>query len=188
MERIDPNQSYVIVSNHQSLYDILVLYGWLNIDFKWVIKKELRNFPGLGVGCEKLGHIFIDRSNPQQAIEALKQAKERITKGTSVIFFPEGTRALGTGLKPFKKGAFHMAKDLDLPILPVTILGTRAIHPSKSFDTFPGRATLVVHEPIALKDYHSDVTALMQEARKRVATPLANQAGRQKECSQVSTS
>ncbi len=66
-ENINPQQSYVIVSNHQSHYDVFVLYGWLGIDFKWVMKQELRKVPGLGIGCEKVGHIFIDRSNTERA-------------------------------------------------------------------------------------------------------------------------
>ena len=131
-ENIDEKQSYVIVCNHQSLYDIFLLYGWLGIDFKWVMKKELRKVPFLGAACEAIGHIYIDRSDPATAIEAINRAKEKIVNGTSVLFFPEGTRSKTGEMGPFKKGAFKMALDLGLPILPVTIKGTRAILPTKS--------------------------------------------------------
>jgi len=171
-EHIDSNKSYVIVSNHQSLYDIFVLYGWLPVDFKWVMKHELRKLPALGSSCEKLGHIFIDRSNRTRAIATLNEAKQRIVNGTSVIFFPEGTRSLGKGLRPFKKGAFHMAIELGLPILPLSILGTRDIQPAKSFDTYPGRATMLVHEPIPVEMFKDNVEGLMTEARQAIAFGL----------------
>ena len=77
-ENINPKQSYVIVCNHQSHYDIFVLYGWLGIDFKWVMKKELRKVPVLGEVCDAMGHIYIDRADSSSAIEEINRAKERI--------------------------------------------------------------------------------------------------------------
>ena len=114
-------KSYVIVANHQSHYDIFVIYGWLGVDFKWVMKQELRKMPGIGIGCEKVGHIFIDRSNHEKAIASLLAAKEKIVNGTSVIFFPEGTRSKDGSLGTFKKGAFKMAIDRMNFFLPVNI-------------------------------------------------------------------
>ena len=73
-ENIDPEQSYVIASNHQSHYDVFVLYGWLGVDFKWVMKQELRKVVALGVACDKLGHIYIDRSNKKAALDSQAQA------------------------------------------------------------------------------------------------------------------
>jgi len=171
-EHLKPGQSYVIVSNHQSLFDILILYGWLDIDFKWVMKKELRKLPGLGIACEKLGHIFVDRSNRHQAISALNNSRHRIREGTSIVFFPEGTRSTEIHLRPFKKGAFHMALSLGLPILPVTIRGTREIHPTKSFDTYPGKASLTFHPQIETSEYQGQIESLIQEARNRIASIL----------------
>jgi 1-acyl-sn-glycerol-3-phosphate acyltransferase len=147
-ENIDRSQSYVIVANHQSVYDIVVLYGWLGIDFRWVMKQELRKVPFLGVACEKIGHIFIDRSNTKRAMESLEAAGKMITNGTSVIFFPEGTRSETGRLGKFKMGAFKMAVDLSLPLLPVTIAGTRDIVRTRSLVVFPGRAEMRVHPPI----------------------------------------
>jgi 1-acyl-sn-glycerol-3-phosphate acyltransferase len=140
-ENVDKKQSYVIVANHQSVYDIVALYGWLGIDFRWVMKQELRKIPALGYASEKLGHIFIDRSNTKKAMESLENAKEKIKNGTSVIF---KTGELGK----FKKGAFKMACDLGLPILPVTINGTREIVQTKSLLLYPGKALITVHAPI----------------------------------------
>jgi 1-acyl-sn-glycerol-3-phosphate acyltransferase len=174
-EWIDPNQSYVVVSNHQSFYDIFVLYGWLGIDIKWVMKKELRKVPIIGYICEKMEHIYIDRSNPQAAVESINQAKARIANGISVIFFPEGTRSATGRLGPFKKGAFRLAVDLGLPLLPVTISGTRNILPKGSMDLFPGRVKMVIHPPIATKGYdHGSLELLMQKARNQIASDLSH--------------
>ncbi len=172
-EQIDPEQSYVIVANHQSPYDIYVLYGWLGIDFKWVLKQELRKVPGLGIGCEKLGHIYVDRSNSHAAIRSINEAKERIVGGTSVLFFAEGTFNDGRGLRAFKKGAFRMAIDLGLPILPMTIVGTREILPGGSWNLFPGRAKLIVHEPVAIDGHRrTELRPLIRQVRTAVESGL----------------
>lgn len=175
-ERMDPQQSYVIVANHQSGYDIYVLYGWLGVDFKWVLKQELRKAPGLGIGCEKLGHIYVDRSDTDAAIRSIEIAKERIAGGTSVVFFAEGTRSEDGQLLPFKKGAFRMAIDLGLPILPVTIAGTREIQPPNTMDVFPGRARLIIHQPIAIAGYdRSNMRQLIDRTRSAIASGLDTQ-------------
>jgi 1-acyl-sn-glycerol-3-phosphate acyltransferase len=172
-ENVDPKQSYVVVSNHQSLYDIFVLYGWLGVDFKWVMKQELRKVPFLGVACEKLDHIYIDRSNRAAALASLQNAKKTIVNGTSVIFFPEGTRSCNGQLGEFKKGAFIMSLDLGIPVLPVSIVNTNKILPNKTLRLLPGRAKLVIHEPIGLDGYsHDNVQDLMATAKESIQTGL----------------
>ncbi len=168
-ENLDPGQSYVLVSNHQSQYDIFVLYGWLGVDFKWVMKKELRNVLGIGVACHRLGHVFIDRSNHAAAVATLDDAKKKIVDGTSVVFFPEGTRSRSGHLKPFKKGAFRMAIDLGLPILP----GTRDVLPAGTSDLMPGSARLIIHPPVEVeKCTVSDCDRLRHEVRDIIASGL----------------
>ena len=169
-QNIEKKQSYVIVANHESQYDIVVLYGWLGVDFRWVMKKELRKIPILGFASEKLGHIFIDRSNTKKAIQSLEQAKATIQNGTSVIFFPEGTRSTTGELGVFKKGAFKMACDLGLPVLPVTISGTRSIVATKSLMLFPGKATLTVHPPVSSEG--KSESELLSEVRGIMAAAL----------------
>lgn len=184
----EKGQSYIIVSNHQSQYDIIVLYGWLGMDIKWVMKQELRKVPVLGLACEKLGHIYIDRSDRSAAIASLNRAKATITDGTSVIFFPEGTRSRTGELKPFKKGAFRMALDLGVPILPLSIVGSREVLPAGSVDLFPGKIELVIHEPVAVTGFSEEsLEALMATVRARIARPLnrASRAERQKSVSTV---
>jgi 1-acyl-sn-glycerol-3-phosphate acyltransferase len=173
---IDKRRSYVIVSNHLSHYDIFVLYGWLGIDFKWVMKKELRSLPALGAACEKMGHIYIDRSNRETAIASLEEAKKGIVNGTSVLFFPEGTRSVSGGMGEFKKGAFVMALDMGIPILPVTILHTDKILPPRTMDLFPGRASMVVHEPIDVAAYGTErLGDLMAAAREVIQAGLESE-------------
>lgn len=172
-EHIEKTQSYVIVCNHQSHYDVFVLYGWLGIDFKWVMKQELRNVPGLGIGCEKVGHIFIDRSNREKALASLNAAKKKIVNGTSVIFFPEGTRSKDGKLGNFKKGAFMMALDLRLPILPITIVGTSNILPAHTFNLFPGIAHLYIHKPIDSTGYNeNNIDELIIKTRSIISSTL----------------
>jgi 1-acyl-sn-glycerol-3-phosphate acyltransferase len=166
-KNLDKNKSYVIVSNHQSQYDILMIYGWLGVDFKWVMKQELRKVPALGIACERLGHVFIDRSNPASAVASLKAAKKKIINGTSVMFFPEGTRSKDGTLGVFKKGAFRMAMDLGLPVLPVTITGTRDILPTGTLNLFPGKAKMIIHKPIEISGYNNDsMPALIEKVRE----------------------
>jgi 1-acyl-sn-glycerol-3-phosphate acyltransferase len=152
-ENIVKSQSYIVASNHQSSYDIFVLFGWLGIDLKWVIKKELKKYPVFGYATEKGGNIIIDRSNAKEAYESLQKARQKIVNGTSIIMLPEGTRSRSGELGEFKKGAFWLAQELKLPILPVTITGTRGILPPKTLDLFPGRATLRIHAPVDIEAY-----------------------------------
>jgi len=166
-ENIEKDQSYVIVVNHQSAYDILVLYAKLGIDFKWVMKKEIRKIPGVGFGSKATGHIFIDRSSTKAAINTINEAMAKIKGGTSLVFFPEGTRSLTTELLPFKKGAFWFAFDLNLPILPVTIKGTRDIMPSGTLNLLPGKAEIIIHPEIDIHKYNRDnISMLIAETRR----------------------
>jgi 1-acyl-sn-glycerol-3-phosphate acyltransferase len=144
-ENADRGRSFVVISNHQSMYDIIVVYGWLALDLKWVMKQELRKIPAMGIGCEKAGHIFVDRRNPQRARRALDEALARLGQGIGILFFVEGTRSMDGRLLPFKKGAFMTAIEHQIPLLPVTLIGTRDILPNSTFRLFPGAARMVVH-------------------------------------------
>jgi 1-acyl-sn-glycerol-3-phosphate acyltransferase len=170
---IDPRQSYILVSNHQSQFDIFLLYGWLGVDFKWVMKQELRTVPGIGMACERLGHIFIDRSDHAAAMATLEEAKRKIVNGTSVMFFPEGTRSRDGKLMRFKKGAFRMAVDLGLPILPLTVTGTRDVLPADTSDLMPGSARLIIHPPIPVEGLTAnDCAQLSNQVREVIASAL----------------
>lgn len=168
-ENIKKGISYVVIANHQSYYDIFLIYGWLGIDIKWIMKKELAKIPGLGFGSKRVGHIFLDRSNSRVALESLNEAKRKLVNGTSVVIFPEGTRSKTGKMGSFKKGAFRLALDLGLPILPVTISGTGKIWPADTMDIKPGKSGLLIHKPIDITNYTEDsILELMLHARNIV--------------------
>ena len=164
-ENADKSQVYVVVSNHLSQYDIFVLYGWLGLDLKWVMKKELRKAPFIGIACAAMGYVFLDRSNRVESMRILHDLKGNLSPGMSLMFFPEGTRSVDGRLKPFKTGAFTTAKDLDVAILPVSIAGTDKILPSGTIDLHPGVARLIIHPVIPVAD-----------VRAATARELANRA------------
>ncbi len=174
-EHVNKNKSYIVVSNHQSQYDIFVIYGWLPIDFKWIMKIELRRVPFLGYACYKLGHIYIDRSKSHSALESINAAKKRIKGGTSIMFFPEGTRSDDGKLLDFKKGAFKLAIDMKLSVLPVTIKDTRKVLPNNSTVLFPGWAQMIIHEAIDIKDYNdTNIKELIIQAKMAIESGLDN--------------
>jgi 1-acyl-sn-glycerol-3-phosphate acyltransferase len=169
----DPERSYIVVSNHQSMYDILVIYGWLKLDLKWVMKKELRKVPAIGIGCEKAGHIFVDRRNPKKAREAIHAALQKLGDGIGILFFPEGTRSSSGKLLPFKKGAFRTAIEQQLPILPVTVVGTRDILPNKTLYLFPGKVRMVIHPAIETAGTSAaSADELLQRSRRQIESAL----------------
>ncbi|PHR65421.1 lysophospholipid acyltransferase family protein [Alcanivorax sp.] len=171
-----PGQSYVIVANHLSQFDIFVLYGYLGVDFRWVMKHELRKIPVIGICCEKLGHVFINRDNTEAAIASLNAARARLANGASVLFFPEGTRSRDGQLKPFKKGAFKMAQELGMPVLPVTLSGTFDILPAGTLRLHPGAsARLILHPPLSVTgNSDAELQNLVRQSREAIATPLSD--------------
>lgn len=177
-ENVDPALSYVIVANHLSLIDIPTLYGWLPLDLKWIMKKEIRRIPLIGSATARLGHIFLDRENHEAAVRELQQLKENLQPGTSILFFPEGTRSRNGELQAFKMGAFHMARDLEVPILPVTLRGTDKILTPDGMDLHPGTVRLIIHPAISLEQVRSSSPeALRDLSRETIASALADTHG-----------
>ncbi len=172
-EKVTPGTSYVIVSNHQSALDILLVYGWMGIDFKWVMKKELRKIPGIGFGSAKVGHIFLDRSHKRAAFESLAIAKKKLVNGTSVVIFPEGTRS-NTGVPlPFKRGAFKLALELNLPILPISLVNTRKVLPNNTMRIIPGKVKMIIHKPIDIGNFNEkNMGDLITLTRDRICSAL----------------
>ncbi|MBN1664565.1 MAG: 1-acyl-sn-glycerol-3-phosphate acyltransferase [Deltaproteobacteria bacterium] len=165
-ENVIEHQSYVVVANHQSSFDIFLLWGFLGIDARWVMKKELRKVPLFGLAGKLGGNIYIDRSNKKEAYESLKDARKILVNGVSLIMLAEGTRSRDGNLREFKKGAFVMSLDLDMPLLPVSIVDTKYILPSGTYDLFPGRVTLVIHKPLSSEGYdEGNLDALILKVR-----------------------
>ena len=165
-EKIRKGQSYIIITNHQSQYDILALVTMLGIQFRWVIKNELRKAPLFGYALYASRNIFIDRSDPKQAISSIQKGMDRLPDGVSVLFFAEGTRSPDGKIQKFKRGGFVTAIVSGLPILPVTVNGGRKILPKKSLAFKPGPIEVVVGEPIETQGYSQDrVGELLENTR-----------------------
>ena len=144
-----PGQSYVIVANHQGAFDIFLVYGFLGRNFKWVMKQSLRNIPLVGRACEAAGFIFIDK-NPKTIQASQERARRILQGGTSVVVFPEGARTYDGKMIAFKRGAFQLADELQLPILPMTINGSFRVLPRTAGVNFVHRhpLSLTIHAPL----------------------------------------
>jgi len=152
-ENIMPGVSYIIISNHQSDYDALALALKLSIQFRWIAKKELRKIPLFGYALYAARNIMIDRSNRESAMASIRAGVNRLPPATSVLFFAEGTRSPDGAIHPFKKGGFITAIETGMPILPVTVNGSRRIMPKRSLVFYPGTVELVIGTPIETKEY-----------------------------------
>jgi 1-acyl-sn-glycerol-3-phosphate acyltransferase len=173
IENITKRTSYIIMSNHQSQLDVWSLIGYLPLQLRWVMKKELRKVPIFGLGCERMGHIFIDRHNPDKSHEELKILKDKFSTGASVVFFPEGTRSPDGMLLPFKKGGFVMSLQTGIPVLPVTVNGSRLLLPKDSTKFRPGTIHVIIHGPILVDAYTYDTRgALIEKVREVIASGL----------------
>ena len=168
-EHVDRTQSYVYMSNHQSLMDIPALFGAVPQPLRMVSKKQLFRIPFFGKAMLKAGFIPIDRTNREKAILQLETAKERLKQGLSVWIAPEGTRSRTLELGPFKKGGFHIAMDLQIPIVPVWIDGSaRVIYPDSSKVHPNQEITVYFGKPISPALFANDLTSLMAAVRNEL--------------------
>ncbi len=173
LEKLNPQQSYVFLLNHQSMFDIFAVYGWLPVIFKWMIKAEIRKIPFIGKACESAGHVFINRSSPIAAKQSLERAEAQLKNGVSLVIFPEGTRTKTGEIGVFKRGAFRVATDLSLPIVPVTIRGSFERLHYDSVQIIPGTIEMIVHEPIETTTYLPDNSSeLIQKTRDQIQSSL----------------
>lgn len=148
-EHLNPDASYLFLSNHQGIFEIFAIYGYIPNRFSWIMKQEIRRMPFVGMACEKVGHIFIDRSSRMKSMRSIELAERTLRENhSSVVMFPEGTRTHDGQVGAFKRGAFVMARDLHLPIVPLTISGSFEILPRDSYYIKPHRLRLVFHAPI----------------------------------------
>ena len=172
-EHIRPNQSYVFVSNHQSLFDVFAIYGWLPVVFKWLMKAELRKMPFVGSACKAAGHVFVDRRNTRAAAESLREVESVLRDGVCTVIFPEGTRSRTGELGSFKRGAFQIAMDLNLPVIPLTLTG--CYEAMAVGDKTVRRHPIHMHigEEIDLAQFNGDRDAAMAAVRQAIADELA---------------
>ncbi len=168
LQNIDPKQSYVIMTNHQSVIDIGAIIETLPISFRFVAKKELTWIPFFGWALPLAGHVIIDRRERSKAVSSLERAARRIAKGVNVIIFPEGTRSATGDLQPFKSGGFHLAIQAQVPILPATVSGSRVITPKRSLRVESGTVKIVYAKPIPTAGLSIDDRENLKEQVRQV--------------------
>lgn len=172
-----PGETYLVMSNHQSHYDIPVLFQVIGPNIRMIAKEELFRVPVFGKALAAGGFISIDRGDRNAAIRSLQQARDLLASGTHVWIAPEGTRSRTGHLLPFKKGAFYLALEARLPVLPVTIQGTRSALPAKGLRSTAGACVRVtLHPHIDSTPYaergKSGRDALMAEVRRVLESAL----------------
>ena len=147
-EKIQRNQPYIVISNHQSLFDVWALIGKIPLQIRWIVKLEIRKMPIFGYALERMGHIYVNRKNRNAAAASLEKAARKIKGGTSVIIFPEGTRSKNGHLLRFRRGGGIIALKSGVPILPVTINGSRFVLLKDTLDLMPGKIEVIVGDII----------------------------------------
>lgn len=156
MDHIDLNKSYVFTGNHQSHIDVVAVFSILPLTVRYIAKKELFKFPVFGWAMSAAGIIKVDRSNREKAIKSIEKAGQTIKNGVSVILFPEGTRSSDGEIHAFKKGAFVLASKSKVPVIPISISGTRNILKKHSLSLKPGKVKIVFSKPIESTNYNMD--------------------------------
>jgi len=173
LEKFDRKKSYIVMPNHQSLYDVWALIGYIPLQLRWVMKKELRKVPLFGFACARMGHIYVDRGDSQRAKKSLEVSHNLLKNNLSVVFFPEGTRSPDGKLLPFKKGGFVIAIETKIPILPITINGSRYILPKGSMRCIPGTIHITIHDPVSVEGFtYENKEKLMDIVKNKIEQSL----------------
>jgi 1-acyl-sn-glycerol-3-phosphate acyltransferase len=172
-ERIDPREAYVMVANHLSLLDILVLFR-LFTHFKWVSKIENFRVPCIGWNMSLNGYVKLRRGDRASVVQMMKACRDTLAAGNSIMMFPEGTRSPDGRMRAFKTGAFELALDCRRPILPIVIRGTADALPKRGF-VLRGRHPIRVKilDPLPFASFEGEsAEALTQRVRDQIAAEL----------------
>ena len=173
IERLDPNQTYIFTPNHQSLIEVPLFVTYLGRNPAYLGKKEIFKYPVFGYGIRLIGVVPVDRSNSPSAVESARLATENLRHGKSYVVYPEGTRSRDGHLLPFKKGAFMMAIDAGVPVVPVTVSGATKIMPKAQIKVFPSTVRITIHEPISTAGYSKqNVVELMERTKAKIFSAL----------------
>ncbi|WP_085535344.1 lysophospholipid acyltransferase family protein [Massilibacteroides vaginae] len=162
-EHISKNQSYVFVANHQGAFDIFLIYGFLGVPIKWVMKMGLGKIPFVGAACRAAGFIFVDNSTPKAAAKSVLDAEHSLRNGASIAIFPEGSRTYDGKMIRFKKGAYQMATDQHLSIIPITLNGPFDVLPIDSFNLRRHRMEMIIHPPVSTAGISSSQKKELQQ-------------------------
>jgi 1-acyl-sn-glycerol-3-phosphate acyltransferase len=172
-ENLEPDRTFVLASNHQSLFDTPILFAYLPISFRILYKKSLNRIPFLGWHLFLSGHIGVERESPTKARESLDDASGRIRLGTSVVVFPEGTRSYDGVMRGFKKGSFRLAIRAGAPVVPVTIAGSHLVMVRGKVTVHPRTVRLVIGRPVPVEGLgDEDAGTLAARVREAVSRSL----------------
>jgi 1-acyl-sn-glycerol-3-phosphate acyltransferase len=175
LQSLDPRQTYVFTPNHQSLVEVPLVLTFLGRNAAFLAKKELFSYPIFGHGMQAIGVVPVDREDRQGALKSAYTVVENLRKGKSYIVYPEGTRSPDGRLLPFKKGAFMMAIQAGVPVVPITVSGGAAVMPKGKIEVYPGKIRLIVHPPINTQDYSKEtVGALVEKTKSAIMAGLTN--------------
>lgn len=163
-EHINRGESYVFVANHQGAFDIFLIYGFLGVPIKWVMKAGIEKIPLVGAACRAAGFIFVDNTTAKSAARSVKEAERCLKNGASVAVFPEGSRTYDGKMIRFKKGAYQMALDQHLPIVPITLNGPFNVLPIGSLNIHRYKMEMVIHPPISTDGVDTSHKGLQQFA------------------------
>jgi 1-acyl-sn-glycerol-3-phosphate acyltransferase len=177
LERLERGRTYVFVSNHQSIYDIPILFWSLPYQLRIIAKESLGRFPFLGWHLRRTGHMLVDRSRPDRA-RIFSWAARLTANGLCLIVFPEGTRSRDGRVARFKGGSFYLALEAGLPVVPISVIGSRHVMLKDRLATYPGHVKLVVHEPIDTADLAgTDPREFAERVRQIIAPAAQSDAG-----------
>lgn len=172
LERLEPGRTYLFVANHQSIYDIPILFWSLPFQLRIIAKESLGRFPFLGWHLRRTGHMLVNRRRPDRA--AIFSWASRLTsKKLSLIVFPEGTRSQDGRVGRFKRGSFYLALESGIPVVPISVVGSRHVMLKGRLATYPGDVRLVVHEPIDTVGLSGTDPRAFGERIRQVIAPVA---------------
>jgi len=172
LERLEPGRTYVFVANHQSIYDIPILFWSLPFQLRIMAKESLGRFPFLGWHLRCAGHMLVDRSRPDRA-RIFEWASRLTSSGLSLIVFPEGTRSADGRVGRFKGGSFVVAIEAGLPVVPLSVVGSRHVMLKGRLAAHPGTVRLVVHQPVETRGLAGTSVRAFAERIRAIIAPEA---------------
>jgi fatty-acyl-CoA synthase len=169
-EHLDGSHASVLLANHASYLDVVVLLAAIPVDFRFVAKRELRRAPVVGSVIRRVHHLTVERAAGSQSVADAERITAALRSGMSVLVFPEGTFGRSPGILPFRLGAFKSAVETGVPVVPVTIRGTREILPADEWLPRPRPVTVAVSPPLRPEGSGwQDIVRLRDQARKEIA-------------------
>jgi len=172
LDRLVAGRTYLFVANHQSIYDIPILFWSLPYQLRIIAKESLGSFPFLGWHLRRTGHMLVNRRRPNRA--AIFSWASRLTSaGLSLIVFPEGTRSRDGLVGRFKGGSFYLALEAGMPVVPISVIGSRHLMLKGRLTTYPGDVRLVIHDPIDTGGLSGTDPRAFGERVRRMIAPSA---------------